>query len=566
MNINKKLMNINHTSLKRSKNAIKWIVIHYVGALGDAKDNATYYGSTYVGASADFFVGFKGDIWQANDYYNYYSWHCGGGLQGSGGAKYYQQCTNSNSIGIEMCVKKKSTATMNATDRDWYFEDATINATVELVRHLMSELSIDINHVIRHYDVTSKICPNPFVYNTGKVTWEQFKAKIAGTANSTPTQDTTSFYRVRKSWVDSASQLGAYTSLDNAKKNCPSDYHVFDESGKIVYSPTVNTSKGTQASDFANLSEKEAAAKILEMCKVDYEKTGVLASVSAAQMILESGYVKTTLATSANNCFGMKTTLSGNSWANSSWDGKSKVTIRTAEEYTVGNVTYINADFRKYPCIEDSIADHSAYLLGAMNGSKKRYEGLTKCKNYKEAITLIKNGGYATDSAYVSKICNIIERFGLNKYDKVVETPVETSKTPYRVGTAWENGKCQNQTGAYDVLDNAKAAADTQAKSKKSTYQVFDNSGKAVYTAKYTSTTSAFIPYDVKVKVPNLRIRKTPNGTVVTNNGKEVFTGIGVFGIVEEKKAGNYTWGLLKAYQKNRNGWIALSDDFVEKV
>lgn len=46
------------------------------------------------------------------------------------------------------------------------------------------------------------------------------------------------FYRVRKSWNDATSQIGAYTNLDNAKKACDNagaEYFVFDESGKVVY-------------------------------------------------------------------------------------------------------------------------------------------------------------------------------------------------------------------------------------------------------------------------------------------------------------------------------------------
>ena len=43
MNINKNLMSINHTALKRNNNAINFIVVHYVGALGDAKANTDYY-------------------------------------------------------------------------------------------------------------------------------------------------------------------------------------------------------------------------------------------------------------------------------------------------------------------------------------------------------------------------------------------------------------------------------------------------------------------------------------------------------------------------------------------
>jgi len=180
MQINKNLGNINHTASKRSNNDIKFIVIHYVGALGDAKANTDYYKSQYVGASADFWVGFAGDIWQGNDYRNFYSWAIGGGLQGSGPHPYYQVALNSNSVSIEMCVRKRNTATMNATDRDWYFEDATVESAAWLTAHLMKELGIDINHVIRHYDVNAKICPNPFVYDTGRATWKGFKEKVLG--------------------------------------------------------------------------------------------------------------------------------------------------------------------------------------------------------------------------------------------------------------------------------------------------------------------------------------------------------------------------------------------------
>lgn len=77
-----------------------------------------------------------------------------------------------------------------------------------------------------------------------------------------------------------------------------------------------------------------------------------------AQFILESGYGKSELAQNANNCFGMKTSLSGNSWSGSSWDGKSVYTKKTQEQNDDGSMVMITADFRKYACVEDSIADH----------------------------------------------------------------------------------------------------------------------------------------------------------------------------------------------------------------
>ena len=150
----------------------------------------------------------------------------------------------------------------------------------------------------------------------------------------------------------------------------------------------------------------------------DMLKTGVLASVTIAQGCLESGYATTELACEANNLFGMKCTLSNNTWPNSSWDGKTKYTKKTKEQKPNGTEYEIIADFRKYPSWEDSIRDHSAYLVGAMNGSNLRYEGLAGETDYKKAIQIIKDGGYATDVKYVDKICSIIERYDLTKYDR----------------------------------------------------------------------------------------------------------------------------------------------------
>ena len=174
---------------------------------------------------------------------------------------------------------------------------------------------------------------------------------------------------------------------------------------------------GLQATALKGLSEADAVKKVGALFTADQKKSGILASVSLAQFILESGYGSTELAQNANNCFGMKKSLSGNTWGGSTWDGKSIYTKKTQEDDGTGRLYTITADFRKYPCVEDSIADHSAYLLGAMNGSKKRYAGLQDCTDYKKAVQIIKDGGYATDTKYVSKICSIIERWNLTEYD-----------------------------------------------------------------------------------------------------------------------------------------------------
>ena len=59
-------------------------------------------------------------------------------------------------------------------------------------------------------------------------------------------------------------------------------------------------------------------------------------------------------------------------------------------------------------------------------------------------------------------------------------------------------------------------------------------------------------PYMVRVSIPDLNIRRGP-GTSYQKTGK--FTGVGIFTVVEESDG----WGLLKACQEKRDGWISLS-------
>lgn len=73
----------------------------------------------------------------------------------------------------------------------------------------------------------------------------------------------------------------------------------------------------SQASVLKDLSEADAIKKVGELFTADMKKSGILASVSLAQFILESGYGKSELAQNANNIFRMKCSLSGNTWSGS---------------------------------------------------------------------------------------------------------------------------------------------------------------------------------------------------------------------------------------------------------
>lgn len=174
MEVNKLLTPYNHNAGTIER--IKYIVIHYVGATGGAKANCEYYAGGNRGASAHYFVGFGGEIWQSVEDKDI-AWHCGGKkYPGTKGGIYHGICTNANSIGIEMCVRNKGSQA--DTSQDWYFEDTTVASAINLTKELMAKYNVPADHVIRHYDVVGKTCPNPYVYNAGKHTWEDFQAAI----------------------------------------------------------------------------------------------------------------------------------------------------------------------------------------------------------------------------------------------------------------------------------------------------------------------------------------------------------------------------------------------------
>ena len=344
-----------------------------------------------------------------------------------------------------------------------------------------------------------------------------------------------------------------------ANKSCPGNW-MYARMGDLAEKVTAalgsdtggtdgsTTTQGTQASAFSSLSESDVVKSVGALFTADQKKTGILASVSMAQFILESGYGKSELAQNANNVFGMKCSLSGNTWSGSTWDGKSKYTKQTKEQHTDGSYETITADFRKYTCVEDSIADHSAYLLGAKNGSKLRYDGLKSCTDYKKAVQIIKDGGYATSLTYVQNLCSIIERWNLTQFD-VKES--ETAIAWYRVRKTWADSKTQK--GAYKILENAKKCADANPG-----YSVFDVKGVNIYTPKTTTPVTPDVPFLVRITITDLNIRKGPG----TDYDRTQFIPVGVYTIVEVKSGKGSTagWGRLKSGA----GWISL--DFATRI
>ena len=135
----------------------------------------------------------------------------------------------------------------------------------------------------------------------------------------------------------------------------------------------------------------------------DMEKTGILASLTAAQAFIESNKGNSGLTQKANNLFGIKGTYAGQ-----------YVEMQTTEYYN-GVAVKVMAKFRKYPSWAESISDHSD-LFNRM----KRYENLRGCKDYVQACKNVQKDGYATSPTYASTLINTINKYALFTWDQEV--------------------------------------------------------------------------------------------------------------------------------------------------
>ena len=348
--------------------------------------------------------------------------------------------TDKNAWNAEKCAKaiaegilNKSISTSSSSNSGATSKPSTSN--LYRIRKSWSDAKSQVG-AYASLDNAKKSCPSGYnIYDwNGKMVYSN--------SSSSPTASS-NLYRVRLTWSDVKSQKGAFASLDNAKKVCNQNpgYSVFDSNGKTVYTskstssnapatpstpvekPNTSTKEDTKPdtpkyddiSPLKGFTNEQFIEYVGPRAKEGMKKTGVLASVTIAQSILESAWGQSELSLKANNLFGMKSSLSGNTWS-SEWDGK--IYSKYSDEEYNGVVTSVKSDFRMYSTVDASIKDHSDYLCGAKNGSELRYKGLKGETNYRTAIQIIKDGGYATDSGYVDKICGIIEKYELDKFDK----------------------------------------------------------------------------------------------------------------------------------------------------
>lgn len=142
---------------------VRYIVMHYTANNGDtARNNCDYYHRVgRLQASAHYFVDEHGAMQSVRE--GDTAWHCGAR------AYWHPECRNANSIGIEMCSRKRA-------DGSYYILPETVANAAALAREIMQRYGIDTEHVLRHYDVTGKRCPMPWVDDPTQ--WTAFLATL----------------------------------------------------------------------------------------------------------------------------------------------------------------------------------------------------------------------------------------------------------------------------------------------------------------------------------------------------------------------------------------------------
>lgn len=157
----------------------------------------------------------------------------------------------------------------------------------------------------------------------------------------------------------------------------------------------------------AGLSATQAAwlQTAVSDAKVATAGTGVLASVTVAQAILESGWGQSTLGSAPyHNLFGIKQGFG--------WTG-AVVNLNTSE-FVNGQWTTVVAPFRAYSSQMASFQDHTNFLLV---NSRYAANGVINAKNYVDMANGLQAAGYATAPTYASALIGLVERYNLQSLD-----------------------------------------------------------------------------------------------------------------------------------------------------
>lgn len=173
---------------KTPNRTIKYLAIHYTAGASSAPGRAKNMKNSWEKskrASADFGVDDASMVQFNPDPRNFKCWSVGDRKNPyGGGGRLYRIATNANTISIEVCSNLKPGTSASKTNHEgWYFTEEALKNAVKLSKILMKKYNIPIERVVRHYDISGKVCPGILGWNNAGLN-DTKGNKISGTNNS----------------------------------------------------------------------------------------------------------------------------------------------------------------------------------------------------------------------------------------------------------------------------------------------------------------------------------------------------------------------------------------------
>lgn len=330
-------------------------------------------------------------------------------------------------------------------------------------------------------------------------------------------------------WLSSDNNL---QKLAKAEVECIASYYGVTKEEETILTKIMGNAVATveQMTEYIKAKNPDVAQSVIDMIPfylLEGKAEGVRGDIAFAQSCLETGnfgFSGSAVTLDQNNFCGMGVTSSG--MKGNSFDTP-QFGIRAQVQHLKAYASTVDL---KNECVDP------------------RFKYVTRgCAEYVEWLGQKENPdgrGWAAGAGYGAKIITI-----LNAMIGIKNETAEPEKVWYRVRKKWADAATQK--GAFHSLENAKRCAN-----ENEGYSVCDESGKVIY------SNDTFTPYLVRVSIEDLNIRKGP-GTDYDKTGK--YTGKVLSLLWKKQKVRvRSLWGLLKSYQKNRDGWIAL--DYVHRI
>ncbi|EPV1850070.1 1,4-beta-N-acetylmuramoylhydrolase [Listeria monocytogenes] len=269
------------------------------------------------------------------------------------------------------------------------------------------------------------------------------------------------------------------------------------------------------------------------------------ASVMIAQAILESAYGTSELGSAPNyNLFGIKGAYNGQSY-----------TKQTLEDDGKGNYYTITAKFRKYPSYHQSLEDYAQVIRKGPSWNPNYYSKVWKSNttSYKDATKAL-TGTYATDTAYATKLNDLISRYNLTQYDSGKTTGENSGSTGNSSNTGNTN---TSNAKIYTVVKGD------------SLWRIANNHKVTVANLKaWNNLKSDFIYPGQKLKVSagsttsDTNTSKPSTGTSTSKPSTGTSTNAKVYTVVK----GDSLWRIAnnnKVTIENLKAWNNLKSDFI---